>query len=116
MIKKTSNTEIDLVPAKEVEQFKKEIAVAEKYSLNLEVKSDDDYQSALIEGKQIKEKLEIITARKEQITKPLNLALKSVRGLFAPLESAGESALRTIKTKMLSYTTQKEREAEIAKQ
>jgi hypothetical protein len=106
---KTQGTPID---TKEIEVYRKQIATAEKFSQSLEVKNDDDYQSALSEGKTIKEHMEMIVSRKEEITKPMNAALKSVRDLFKPLEMAGETALATIKRKMLSFTNKKQRKAE----
>jgi hypothetical protein len=100
---------------KEMTVYKSQIAKAEKYSTSLQVKTDKDYAEALAEGTSIKNKLEIITKRKEEITKPMNAALKNVRDLFKPLETAGETALRIIKDKMLSFTSEKTRQAEKAK-
>lgn len=111
MAKKAATT-TEIVPQTEVESYKKVVASAEKFSTSLEVKSDGDYHKALTEGKRIKEQLEIIIARKEEITKPLNAAVKSVRDLFKPLETAGENALKAIKSKMLDYTNEKDRKAE----
>lgn len=105
----------EVIPQKELETYKEQLTVAERYSTTLEVNSDDSYQGALIEGKKIKEQLEIIVSRKEHITKPLNSALKSVRDLFKPLESIGETALKNVKAKMISYTNEKERKATEAK-
>ncbi len=101
-----------LVPKKELDIYKAQLATAEKFSTTLEVKTEVDYQEALAEGKHIKEQLEIIVGRKEAITKPLSAALKSARELFAPLEAVGESALAVVKTKMLSYKNEQERKAE----
>jgi len=50
-----------------------------------------------------------ITSRKEEITKPLNEALKSARALFKPVEDDFETAERIIKDKMLDYHTEQER-------
>lgn len=41
-----------------------------------------------------------ITSRKEEITKPLNAALKSVRDLFAPAENAYKDAVSILKQKI----------------
>lgn len=112
-IKKSASVAVD---TKEIEVYKKQLANAENFSTTLKVESDGDYQLALTEGKLIKDQLEIIVARKEEITKPLNAALKSVRELFRPLESVGETALKTIKSKMIAYSTEKDRKAEEIKQ
>ena len=57
-------------------------------------------------GKQIKE-------RKEAITKPLNDALKSTRALFAPLETAYETAEALIGRKLLDYKRKTDEDARI---
>ena len=49
--------------------------------------------------------------RKEEITKPLNDALKSARSLFKPIEDDLATAERTIKGKMLDYSNEVERKA-----
>ncbi len=105
----------ELIPTKEVKQYETEIAEAATFSTSLIVASPEDYQAALEEGKKIKVTLDKIVSRKEEITKPLNASLKSIRELFKPFETAGESALTTIKTKMLSYTREEARKAEEAK-
>lgn len=105
-----------LVPTQEITKYKEALASAEKFSLGLTITNDDEYKAALAEGTAIKTQLTAIVARKEIITKPLNASLKSVRELFKPLEAAGESALATIKGKMLNYTREKERKEEETKQ
>lgn len=103
------------IDTKEIEVYKKELVKAERFSKDLVVRSKEDYDAALAEGKDIKTKLETITTRKEEITKPLNAALKSVRDLFRPLETMGETALSVIKGKMLDWTREEDRKAEEAK-
>lgn len=103
------------IDTKEIELYKQDMAKAEKYSFDLVIGSKEDYEAAMTEGKSYKDILEKITTRKEEITKPLNSALKSVRDLFKPLETAGENALKTIKTKMLAFITEENRKAEEAK-
>lgn len=105
-----------IVPAKELEQYKKEVTSAEKFSLGLEVKTKEDYEAALAEGKLVKAQLDAITARKEVISKPAYATYKGIIALFKPLEEAGEAALKTIKGKMLAYTKEQDRKADEAKQ
>lgn len=100
-----------LVPQKELDVYRTQLLEAEKFSTTLTVKTDEDYGGALSEAKHIKEQLEIITDREEAITKPLNLALKSVRSLFAPLESMGENALAIVKSKMSAFVNDEEAKA-----
>jgi hypothetical protein len=106
----------ELIPTKEVKQYETQIAEAASYSTSLIVNSPEDYQAALEEGKRIKVTIDSIVSRKEEITKPLNASLKSIRDLFKPFETAGENALTTIKTKMLTYTREEARKADEAKQ
>lgn len=60
-----------------------------------------------------------IDEKKKEITAPLNLALKNVRALFAPLEVACEEAFRSVDVKVLVYNreiekTRAEEEAKLA--
>ncbi len=98
--KETAPAAID---TKEIEKYRGEVEVAAKYATGLEVKNEDDYKSAMAEGLLIKGTLDTIVGRKEEITKPMEASLKSVRALFKPFEAAGEAALRTIKDKMLAW-------------
>lgn len=59
-----------------------------------------DAADFLLEVKQLGES---ITARKEQITKPLNDSLKSARALFKPLEEQCTSAEATVKAAILDF-------------
>lgn len=80
-----------------------------------------DSQPSLAEATDILSKIKTaskdVKTRKEEITKPLNDALKSARDLFRPLEDDLATAERTIKTKMLDYSNDIEakRAAEAAK-
>jgi thiamine pyrophosphate-dependent acetolactate synthase large subunit-like protein len=103
------------VDTKEIEKYRSQVEQAEQYSTSLAITSQEDYEAALAEGTAIKETLNRITDRKEEITKPLNAALKSVRDLFRPIENAGETALATIKRKMLAFQQEEARKAEEAK-
>lgn len=105
-----------LVPAKELEQFKKEVTSAEKFSLGLEVKTQEDYKAATDEGIEIKARLDAVIARRKEISDPLYKSYKSVIALFKPLEDAGELALKTIKGKMLDFKKAEARKADEAKQ
>jgi hypothetical protein len=59
-----------------------------------------DAADFLLDVKQLGEK---ITARKEEITKPLNESLKSARALFKPLEEQCATAESTIKDAVLDF-------------
>lgn len=87
------------------------------YATGLVVTSKADYDLALEEGKRIKTILESVTSRREEITKPMNEALKSTRALFKPIETQLESSLLTIRRKMTDWFSEEKRreEAEQAK-
>ena len=106
---------MEQIKLKEIEVYKKEVAGAASFSKTLAIKNQDDYERAFSEGKKIKDRLDEIVARKEEITKPMNSALKSIRELFKPIEMAGGEAIRVIKNKMLVYTTEQTRKAEETK-
>jgi cysteinyl-tRNA synthetase len=78
---------------------------------DLFVDSNESLEQATDILSQIKTASKDVKNRKEQITKPLNDALKSARSLFKPLEDDLASAERIIKDKMLDYTTEVERKA-----
>lgn len=59
----------------------------------------------------LKEIGQTIKARKEEITKPLNVALKSARELFAPIEEQYETAENIVGKKLLAYKQKVEAEA-----
>lgn len=74
-----------------------------------------DSQESLSQATDILSKIKTaskdVKKRKEEITKPLNEALKSARSLFKPIEDDLASAERTIKDKMLDYSNEVERKA-----
>lgn len=68
---------------------------------------------------QINQYADQIDEKKQEITKPLNTALKSVRGLFAPLEKRLEAGRDNIRALMGQFQTeqvkiQREEEAKLA--
>ena len=103
------------IDTKEISNYKRELTTAVNYGQGLVIKNQDDYELALVEGKRIKIRLDAIIGRREEITKPMNIALKSVRDLFRSIETAGEEAVKTIKDKMLAYTKEQTEKAEEVK-
>lgn len=111
------NTQIEVVKT----QVGKALATVQ----NLTVVTKEQYEEAVEVGGKIKKVFKMVTERKEEITKPMNEALKSARALFKPLEETLEQAEKELKDKMLVYMAEerkKEQEArkkadeEIAKQ
>lgn len=80
-------------------QVMRALAVAE----SIIVGSDEQMLEAGEIRKKIKQVGKIIKEKKEEITKPLNEALKNVRAMFAPLEQNCEEAEMRVSQKMLIY-------------
>ena len=59
--------------------------------------------------KAIKDVAKQVVEKKSEITAPINIALRNVRALFAPLETACEEASRTIDSKIISYNLEIEK-------
>ena len=57
----------------------------------------------------IKDVAKQIDAKKKEITTPLNTALKNVRALFAPLETACEESSRAVDQKVIAYNQEIEK-------
>ena len=97
-----------------ISPLKAQITKLSKAAGELSVDSDEELTQAnniLSDLKKVKKQ---IKERKEDITKPLNEALKSARALFKPVEDDFDTAEATIKDKMLDYHTEQERKREEA--
>src|SRR3990167_7710196 len=93
-----SNMETALTKAEE-----KEVALVVKNAQELQVNTYEQVMDAadiLFDVKSIGEK---ITERKEEITKPMNEALKSARAFFKPFENPYTEAEKIVKDKGLSW-------------
>lgn len=77
----------------------KEIAVIKELS----IVNIADVMEAADRIQKIKQIGERITERKEEITKPMNEALKSARALFKPVETMIEQAESELKAQVLSW-------------
>lgn len=102
---------IPLFKPEEIEEKKVLATQAQSFAQTLTVENDVQYGAAMEEGKRIKDILSKVEDREDEITKPMNDALKSVRALFKPIKTTLEQSLSEIKTKMLQYHTKKEAEA-----
>lgn len=88
---------------KEVAVVKTQATKALTAAQELEIVSPEQMTSATDLLSKMKTVAKMIKERKEAITKPLNEALKSARGLFEPIESNLAEAERVVKGKMLDY-------------
>lgn len=88
--------------------IKRQVTTAVNRANDLVIDSNDSLAAATDILKQVKDAGKVVKARKEEITKPLNDALKSARSLFKPIESDLETGERIIKDKMLDYENEVE--------
>lgn len=100
------------VDTKELSVVKTQSTKALQAAEQIEVTDAGTYAAALDLGKKIKQVDKMITARKEEITKPMNEALKSARELFKPIEATLEKAEQVVKGKMIAYTREQNRIAD----
>lgn len=101
--------EVVVVPKeKELKEYKSQIDFVQKGASNLQITSVSDMQKGTDLLSSVKEVKKAITARKEEITRPLMTALASARDLFKPLETGYAEAEKTIKAKMLDFSVAEE--------
>ena len=96
---------------KELTPIKAQVTKSVNRANDVIIDSPESLASATDILKAIKDAGKVVKTRKEEITKPLNDALKSARSLFKPLEDDLASAERIIKDKMLDYTSEVDRKA-----
>lgn len=98
---------------KEAEVLRKEIVPFIKSAEKIVVIKND---KGLAEASEVRAQLKAyekqVVAKKEEITKPLNQALKVARGWFSPLENQIDAVLGNINTAMIAYQTEKKAKAD----
>ena len=92
-----------------VKQVEAEVAPLVEQINAVEIKDNDSYvaNGALLNDIKSKEKL--IKTRKEEITKPLNAALKSARDLFRPVEGSLAEAKSILGGKLNEFKREQDR-------
>lgn len=98
MTTKTNTTE-----DKELKIVKQNTDKAMSAAQALTIEKDEDMTGATELLTKINLAGDMIKKRKEEITKPLNEALKSARDLFRPLEEAQQNAKNIVAEKMIAY-------------
>lgn len=99
----------------QIETVKEQVGRSLSTVLSLTVVTKEEYDIAVEVGGRLKKVSKMVTDRKEEITKPLNEALKSARSLFKPLEEDLETAEKELKGKMLVYMAEERKKEEEAK-
>lgn len=95
------------VSDKELVPLKKGISSVAMEVKSLTIKNPDDMKTAVDMLSQLNKYGDSVKAKKELLTKPLNLALKNARSMFAPIEDLFEGAVETLREKMSAYQTAK---------
>lgn len=90
---------------------KRQVTTISNQAGDLTIDSNESLSQATDILSKIKTASKDVKSRKEEITKPLNDALKSARSLFKPIEDDLATAERTIKDKMLDYSNEVEAKA-----
>lgn len=99
------------IDQKELAVVKGQVSKLENQANAVTITTSEQNDEAMNLKAKLKETAKAITTRKEEITKPLNAALKSARELFAPLEAQLATADSIIGGKLLAYKRQVEAEA-----
>jgi hypothetical protein len=95
------NNQIDLV--------KSQVNKAFDTVNTIKITNIDEYSNAVEIGGKLKKVSKMLTERKEEITKPMNEALKSARALFKPMEELLEKSELELKSKMLDFKNEERR-------
>ncbi len=98
-----AKNEIMLPQSKELTEYKGKVLEVQKAANALQIKNAKDLEVADELLTRISQGEKLITSRKEEITRPLMVGLKSIRDLFKSPEQGFADAKRTVKTKMLGY-------------
>jgi len=96
---------------KEIVTLKGQVTKLNNTANEITITSPEENGSAMELKSKLKDIGNQIKERKEAITKPLNDALKSTRALFAPLETAYETAEALVGRKLLDYKRKIDEEA-----
>lgn len=91
------------IEQKELSVYKGQISKLENQANELTITNQEENVFATELKAKLKEIGKTIKTRKEEITKPLNEALRSARELFSPLESQFDNAETIVGNKLLAY-------------
>lgn len=89
----------------ELAPIKKVIAVTTKSVDSLVIKDEATLAIASEIRNKLKSCVNSLKEKKEEVTKPLNEALKNFRNMFRPLEDQCNTALESIDSKLIKYQT-----------
>lgn len=105
----TTKTVLDKKSEKELVPLKKGISGVAMSVNELKIVNQNDMKTAVDMLSQLNKYGDSVKAKKELLTKPLNLALRNARSMFAPIEDLYEGAVEVLRNKMTEYQTEKVR-------
>ena len=103
-----------MIETKELAPLKAQVSKLENRANEITITTAEENASATELKAKLNETKKQIKDRKEEITKPLNAALKSARDLFAPIEESFEKAERILAGKLIAYKQKVEAETRAA--
>lgn len=103
-----------ILSEKELALIKEETNKAIAIANDIKIANIEDEARAIELLKKIKEVGQLITTKKEAITKPINEALKNARSFFSPFENQYDEAERIIKNKLIAFRVEQTKKQEIA--
>ena len=103
-----------ILSEKELALIKEETNKAIAIANDIKIANIEDEARAIELLKKIKEVGQLITTKKEAITKPINEALKNARSFFSPFENQYDEAEGIIKNKIIAFRAEQTKKQEIA--
>lgn len=103
-----------MIETKELAPLKAQVSKLENKANEITITTAEENASATELKAKLNETKKQIKDRKEEITKPLNAALKSARDLFAPIEESFEKAEKILAGKLIAYKQKVEAETRAA--
>ena len=101
----------EIIP-KEINVYKKEVADIKTQASALVIHSQEDMDKSADLLLRIKKANKMITARKEEMTRPLMTSLSSIRDFFKPLELGFADAEKQVKAVQLAYVVEEDARVE----
>ena len=107
----TENNMITVEPIdiREINEYSGQIQPLKDYGLNIHIKSQADYDTAVEFLKQVKGKSKELEIKRKGITTPIDTAKKAVMDLFRPTQDALTDIERSVKKEMIRYTNEQDR-------
>lgn len=100
---------------KAIAEVKTQVLAIQRSANDLVVSNELEFAAAEQFSKQILDAEKKVTARKEEITRPLMASLASIRDLFKPLELGIADAKKVVKAKRLAWQIEEDERIEKAK-